>query len=421
MIRTPMFRSPVSDDSPSTKRAPRTLRLTCTPRRVGQFAVALAACALLSLGATGCDRKGEATPTLGEAASEEKASRHVTGPVVETIPVETLTVALGGFESEYRAAGVVEPEDQVTVAAEVSGRITRMDLELGDDVKAGEPIVEVDDSSVQAQIKKIDAQIGRVTALLETARRDLARETELFENNAGVERVLDSARSLVETYQAELSAMGAEREAATVELEKHAIEAPIGGLIAERFAEKGEFAMPGMKLYRIENPEAVECVFSLAERDVIRIKPGDAMKVTIDALGGQEFDGVVSRIAPSGDTRTRTFETRVRVLNPHPHPIRAGMSCVARVVRARYENVVVLPQEAIVRENESAHVLLVEGDMIRRSDPVTIGEADAGRAIVTAGLSPGQAVVILGQYAVKPGDIVRVRRSHEEIPVRVFD
>lgn len=364
-----------------------------------------------------------AVPALAACrpAEGEELDRTVQGPVVESIPVETLRLSPRPFRSEFLATGTIEPQDDVVVSAEIAGRIVRLDLEVGDEVEAGAVVALLDDAAMTARLQGIDAQEARVKTLLDNAERELARESELFESKVGVERALDSARSLVETHRAELKAIAADREAARVDLAKFSIEAPVGGTVAEKLAEQGEYAAPGQPLLRIVNTENVEFVFAVAERDVPRISVGDPVPVAIDALGGDEFQGEVARISPSGNLQTRTFQVWARIANPHPHPILPGMSGKARIVRDAFDAVFALPEEAVLREGGEAFVYLVAGDVVRRSDPLTLVASEGARAFATAGVSDGQQAIVLGQYAVKPGTLVHVRRTHDEIPVRVFD
>ena len=120
------------------------------------------------------------------------------GLFADSIPVETLTLARQDFEETFDAAGIVEAEENVTVSAEISGRIVEIHREMGDVVDAGDWLVSLDKRQINARIRKIEAQLARANTQLEWSRRDLGRQVDpwaaaLHSNPLGAEALRRNA------------------------------------------------------------------------------------------------------------------------------------------------------------------------------------------------------------------------------------
>lgn len=371
----------------------------------------------IGLMASSCDEGKESA----EAQEKEAASRKFTGEVNEgATPVETLIVNPGPVEDTFWAPGVVNAEEEITLSAEAAGRITKLDLEVGDEVNAGDLVVSLDDATLVARIKQVDAQITRGETMLESSKRIYDRQQKLFEAKAGSEQALDDARQMVDTIQAELRATRAELEAAQVDLRKFRIKTPIKGAISEKHASIGEFASPGTPLYTVVTNDRVEFIFSLSETDVSKIKVGDPIEVLVDAKPDQPVVGKIKAISPSGNLQTRTFKVWAVIDNPEPHPLMPGMSGRARVTRSRFENVYLIPEEAIVREEGHTRVYLAAGEKAEPAEIVVSGAIGA-QAVVSGGLTGTAEVLILGQHALSGERLIRVRKQHDTPPQLIFD
>lgn len=337
------------------------------------------------------------------------------------IPVETLTLSAQAFADRFEAAGVIEPDEEVTVSAEIAGRVLRTRFDIGDSVHAGNLLVELDSSEIRARIRRIEAQLEKARTQLAWARKDAERQERLFATEVAAERAYDDAQRLVDTSENEVAAAEADLDLAKVELGRCSIRSPLTGEVAARKVAAGEFVREGTALYDIVATEDVKFVFSLAERDVTAIAPGQVMSVRVDAHDGRVFSGTVHAIAPAGAKQTRTFRVEVRLADDDPeHPLRPGMSGRTEVVRKHFDDVFLLPEEAILRDAEGSYVYLVHGDRAARA-PVEILSQVGDKAVVSTSLGAGNEAIILGQAAVDEETPIRVRRRHDSLPEPRFD
>lgn len=367
---------------------------------------------VLTIGLVACRKMTEEeAPSigLGESATGEET------------PVETLKLVPQTYEETFYASGGIEPCEDMTVSSEVAGRIVFLEKYLGDRVGKGDILVRIDDSAIRAEIKKVRAQIERARTMLDVAKKDQARQVSLFEQNAGSEQALDKATERVQTLENDVSVTEATLEAAQVTLDKAEIRSPIDGVISRKIASYGEYVNPGSQLYDLVATHNVKFVFSLSERDVPRIEVGQKLVFTVDAMGKKEFTAPIKAIAPAGSRRTRTFRVELAMANPGGNTLRPGMSGKVKVIRARYENVYLIPEDAILRDAGRSYVYLSNSGHHARGADVEILSSVGATAVVSANLGSEYDCIILGQYAVSEGSSIRVRRVHEEPPVLQFD
>lgn len=338
----------------------------------------------------------------------------------DAIPVETLALEPQEFADRFQVAGVVAAEEDVTVSAEISGRVLKVHYEIGDAVGPGALLVTLDSSEIRARIKRIEAELARAATQLEWARKDLTRQERLYETEVAAERARDDAQRLVDTTEDDVAAAEADLELARVELARTLIRSPIRGSIAERHVALGEYVREGTPLYDVVATDRVKFVFSLAERDVTAVEPGETLPVRIDAFPGRELAGPVRAVSPSGARETRTFRVEIEIENDPDRPLLPGMSGRAEVVRRRFSDVYLLPEEAILRDATGSYVYLADESVARRAVVEVLSQV-GDKAVVSTGLGREPEVVILGQAALSPETPLRVRRRHETIPEARFD
>ena len=117
-----------------------------------------------------------------------------------SIPVETLMLKSQDYEDDFSPTGLIEAEEEVTVSAEIAGRIIKIHHDIGSEIEVGDLLVALDEASVRAQIKKIKAQVARAKTMLLAAGTDLERERALFQTNIATQSTLDDAMLAVKVY-----------------------------------------------------------------------------------------------------------------------------------------------------------------------------------------------------------------------------
>jgi RND family efflux transporter MFP subunit len=309
-------------------------------------------------------------------------------PPVVTVRVETIQVKPHPVTEEV--IGTVRAKIRAAVEAKVSGRITRMAVDLGRPVSEGDLIAEID-------AQEIKARLDQAVATREQAGQDLKRYTVLLEKQVAAKQEFDAA-------QARFRVADAAVKEAQAMLGYVEVRAPFAGVISRRLSDAGDFASPGKPLVEIENPEVLRFEADVPEALIEKIRRGEDLAVRIPSMDG-EIKGQVAEIAPSADSSSRTFLVRIDL--PSVSGLRAGQFGRAAIpvgdalsLRVASSAVVVRGQMEMVflAENGTARLRLVKtGKRIGDEIEVLSGVAQGERVVSegASGLSDDQPVSVL--------------------------
>jgi RND family efflux transporter MFP subunit len=258
-------------------------------------------------------------------------------------------------------------------------------------------------------IVELDADVLRAQVAEARAAADLAREQ--FERQRQLWDV-EQIGSEIAFLQAKANAEGAAARLATLEarLERTQIRAPVAGVFDTKFVEVGEMALPGMPVARLVSTGRMKVAAGVPERDALAVGRGEPVIVTFDALPDREFEGRINYVGARVDSVNRTVPIEVELDNPGGR-IKAGMVANVRVARAQLLNVVVVPQQVVLRTEGGyeAFVVVDEGGrLVAQSRAVVLGPSYGDRVVVRDGLTPGDRLVVVGQHQVNDGSVVRL-------------
>lgn len=363
------------------------------------------------------------------------------------------------------APGVIEPETQVVISSEVSGEIVFLAVEEGDRVQKGQVLVRINPESIIAQQEQAYAAILSAKSRVASARSSMLRaESEyerlrkLHEKQLVTDQELEAARSQMEIARAEVEAAQyqVDQSEATYRqvhesVRKTTIVSPITGVVTRLNVKVGEkvvgaIQMTGTEIMTVADLSVIEAVVDVVETDVVGIDVGDPAEIEVDALPGETFRAIVSRIANSPKTvgmgtqdQLTNFEVRLRFLAPDPR-FRPGMRATAIVTTERKDGVVSVPIQAVTarsaedatpeqeneevrdlrfesdeeREEKRTVVFVVQGDSVVTRD-VKTGIRDDRYVEVTSGLEAGTEIVS-GSYQAISKDLeegTKVRRKND--------
>lgn len=341
---------------------------------------------------------GAATPVLSrsEGAAGQGAARSggaTAGPVsVEVGKVEAMTLL-----DEVQAVGSLRSNQGVVLRPEVSGRVAAIGFADGQPVRRGQVLVQLDDTLQQAQLKQAQAQAS-------IARTNLQRNRELVAQNFVSQSAVDQSAAALEVAEAQVAL--AQAQAARMR-----IVAPFDGVAGIRSINLGDYVKDGADLVSIEDLSQVLVDFRLPERFIAKARAGQAVEVTLDALPGQRFSGRIDALDSVVDANGRSLLVRARLDNPGG-VLKAGLFARARIVFAKREHALVVPEEALVPLGGKQYLYKVadgaDGKVSRRIE-ARIGLRIAGRVEVLEGLSAGDEVVTAGQQRLAQGDGVPLK------------
>ncbi len=391
-----------------------------------------------------------------QAISSADVVSKVPGRVVEVLAQEGSRVRQGQVlvrldtsdawaqvqQAEAALAAARARAAQASLAAELAARTAE------EQVRQAQAGVE----AARAQVALAEAQVAAAASARARAEADLQRVQQLFGQGAVSAQQVDAARAAAEAARAQHEASQAQRRAAEEQLrsaqvalqlaqvnrqqasvrqrdveqaqaalrqaeatvrlarlqvQNLTVRSPLSGVVTQRMVDPGEYAAPGVPLLTVADTSTVRVQLVVSETQVERLRPGQPVRVTVDALPGRIFLGRVEDRSPAADPRTRTFIVRVRVPNPDG-ALRPGMFARGFVEVRRRVDVPAVPAEALVYEGSRAFVFVVDSGVARRR-AVRTGLAAEGWVEVE-GLTGGEEVVVAGQSLLRDGSAVVVQR-----------
>ncbi|MEX2531470.1 MAG: efflux RND transporter periplasmic adaptor subunit [Gemmatimonadota bacterium] len=338
-----------------------------------------------------------------DAQADGEADGQAEGAYERVINVEVQELRTSSFTETARISGTVQAERDVLVAAEEGGVIRDLPVAQGSSVQAGDVLARIDDGTLQAQVREA------------RARADLARETwerrrRLYEDDSvGSELAYLEARS-----QAEQS--GAALDALQERLDRTVVRAPIAGIVEERLVEEGTMVSPGTPVARVVQVDPVKVTGGVPERFAAEIRTGSSARVTFDVLPDQEFEGPLTFVGATVNPANRTFPVELRVPNRN-NVIKPEMVANLEIIRNVRNEVVVIPQEAVVRVEEGFVAFVAverDGSEFAEVRRLSLSGSQANRVVVENGLAAGDRLIVAGQSQVANGDRIQVVGTREQ-------
>jgi len=342
----------------------------------------------------------------GEEPASPEAATVTAGPAVE---VETAVAHRGTVLPRLQAPGSILARRTSQIGAEVTGRIDRVLVDVGDRVETGDLVFEIERSNFEAAVNQAEAALELARAERRQTKSDLERARELRQKNVLSEQGLEQ----IETQFAVATAREHQAEAALViareNLAKTRVFAPYTGTVAKRLADEGTTAraMPQTIVIELQETGDLEAVAALPELVHARVHIGDRALLTVEGLPDPVETRVFS-VADTIDSMTRTFEVRMRVPNPD-HRIKAGVFARVEIFSNSRVDTLLIPREAVRSEAGRTSVLVVR-DGKALEVPVRLGIVSEDAVEVLSGIDEGEEV-IAGEAAhdLAPGTSVTPR------------
>ena len=326
--------------------------------------------------------------------------------------VKVMTVGVNPFTSGYEFAGEVKAQVESRLGFRVGGKIIKRQAELGQRVKAGQVLAQLDPQDYKLAADSARAQLQVAATNRDLAAGDYKRYLALKEQNfisgAELERretTLKAAQAQVDQAQSQLNVQGNQTKYAV-------LVADVAGVVTAIEADPGQVVTAGTTVVRIAADGPRDVVFSVPEDKVAGIKPGMAVKVRGWAQDVQaaSITAKVREVSASADPATRTYQVKLALSGSTPPPLGATVYVLPEGLGGvQGMPVMKLPTSALRQEGKASAVwLLDKASMTVKSQTIQIATADGNEAVVAAGLQPGMVVVSAGVHVLSPGQKVTI-------------
>lgn len=362
---------------------------------------------LLWVGLPGLIVLGAVIWFMSRPASQAQVAPDSAAPVQAT----TTVVQQQDVPIYFNGVGTVAAWASVTVRPQIDGRLDSVGFTEGGDVTEGQLIAQLDARTQQAQLDQALAQKAKDQALLANARLDLTRYAGLAKLDAVARQTLDAQRAQVAQLEASLKFDEAQISYARTQFSYTRITAPIAGRVGARLVDPGNIvrATDPDGLVVINQIDPIAVVFTLPEgtfQQINRALHDSAQPLEVIAYSRDDAEvlgrGELVLLNNQMDVSTGTIQVKARFSNS-THALWPGQYVNARLVLGERHQALTIPAESVLRGAKGTYTYVVDPNDTVRVQPIHASVIQDGIAVIDEGLSPGQRVVIDGQYKLRPG------------------
>lgn len=328
---------------------------------------------------------------------------------VNTVPVvRTMTVGETSTDATATYPGEVRGKYESQLAFQVPGKIIRRSANLGQQVEAGQVLMEIDPKDIDQQLLASQAAYSSAQANYNLARENYSRFQKLYEQNAVSAMVRDQYKTQFDAAASALNSAQAQLNASRNQMGYTRLVADHAGSIASVSGEVGQVVAAGTPVVTLVQDGQREIQIYVPENRLDQVSIGQKATVTFWALTGVKAEGTVTEIAPMADPVTRTYKVRI-ALAGMPKEAKLGMTAKV-VLGTGKETALLLPQSAIYQTGEKPGVWVIR-DKKATLVPVKVDGYEGNNVKISAGLKKGDVVVTGGINKLSEGQEVRLEGS----------
>ena len=344
-------------------------------------------------------------------ASKKAQDAPGTPPTLEFAAADVAFVEARSLTRWLPLSGTLQPVDQTTVKAKVSGEIRQVAVRDGEAVKAGQVIVRFDTADLEARLTDRIGALEASRAQLALAEKTRAQNQLLLKQKFISQTAYDSAESNLSVMQGTLKSNEAQTQLARNALRDAVVAAPLTGTVAKRHVQPGEKVPFDAPLITIVDLARMELQAMVPANDIPELRVGMTVDLAIDGFGDRRFTGTIDRINPTTEAGTRAILVFIHIPNPDS-ALRGGMFGTGKVTLAAGEPVPTLPAIAVRTEAGQNFVWAIEGGKLTRRI-VTVGRRDdtAGRVEIKTKLPKDVPILAAPFDNLKAGAPALVRAS----------
>ena len=332
------------------------------------------------------------------------------GGTPEEMPVQVRVFKASkvSFSDTLPVTGTVRGQMEVPLKFEINGVVKAIHFREGELVQHGEAIADLDDHELQLRVEHSQAKLAAAQAQEKLAAHRMAMHERLFQLGAIIQEKLEESKLEHEQAQAQLDTAGKEVELAQADLTKASLKAPMDGVVGTLEVEVGEFVTPQTSVGLLADVTNVFVELGVIERDIEKVKLGQAAKITVDAFPGAELHGTIETLTPVIEGKSRTLTAKVKVPN-EKGALLPGMFARAELTVFQKEDALVVPTTALQDQDGDGvfeAVFVVDEAQIAHLHPIQLGYMTTDYAEIASGVEEEEQVVVEARGKLKDGSKV---------------
>ena len=295
------------------------------------------------------------------------------------------------------ASGKIEAENSANLSTRMMGFVTKIHVQVGQKVNAGQLLVSINNSDLQAKKAQVDASILQATAGYNNAKKDYDRFVNLFKQQSASQKELDDMTARYEMAKAGLEGAKQMRNEVIAQFSYSNITAPFSGVVTNTFVKEGDMANPGMPLVSVEGASRLQVTAMVSENDIATIKKGMAVNVLVKS-SNKNVNGKVSEVSSSATNTGGQYLVKIN-LDKTDASILSGMFVnvqfpVANKVETKSNEMVLIPETALVKQGQLSGIYTVGTGNVAILRWLRIGKTFGNQVEVLSGLSATENYIV---------------------------
>ncbi|MEI7981910.1 MAG: efflux RND transporter periplasmic adaptor subunit [Bacteroidota bacterium] len=300
---------------------------------------------------------------------------------LSNVPVTIEKVRKQTLANLVSLVGLIDPNSDVEIIPEAQGMIVKVNFKVGDQVRKGAVLVEINDLVIQSDLARQEINYFK-------SKRDFERNKTLYEQNSISASQLDISRLDMQAAENDLTR-------AKKALDDTKVKAPINGTINSKKIYEGSYIQQNAPIGNIVDISTLKVKVSISEKDAFVLHAGDSVEVTTDVYPGHRFLGHVDNIASKAD-EAHTYPVEIHLPNDPAFPLKGGMFGRINFTSITSRDAIAISRDALIGSVKDAQVFVIRGDIAFLRN-ITIGRESGQLLEVLNGLEEGEMVVTSGQ------------------------
>ena len=295
------------------------------------------------------------------------------------------------------ASGKIEAKNSANLSTRMMGYVTKLHVQVGQKVNAGQLLVSINSTDLQAKKAQVDASILQATAGFNSAKKDYDRFVNLFKQQSASQKELDDMTARYEMAKAGLEGAKQMRNEVMAQFSYSNITAPFAGVVTNTFIKQGDMANPGMPLVSIEGASKLQVMAMVSENDIVSIKKGMSVSVLVKS-SNEKLNGKVSEVSISATNTGGQYLVKVD-LDKTDATVLSGMFVniqfpIANKANTSKSEVLLVPESALVKQGQLTGIYTIGTGNVAILRWLRVGKSFGDQVEVLSGLSANEQYIV---------------------------
>ena len=295
------------------------------------------------------------------------------------------------------ASGKIEAKNSANLSTRMMGYVTKLHVQVGEKVNAGQLLVSINNTDLQAKKAQVDASILQATAGFNSAKKDYDRFVNLFKVQSASQKELDDMTARYEMAKAGLEGAKQMRNEVIAQFSYSNITAPFSGVVTNTFVKEGDMANPGMPLVSIEGASKLQVMAMVSENDIVSIKKGMPVSVLVKS-SNEKLDGKVSEVSISATNTGGQYLVKID-LDKTAATVLSGMFVniqfpIANKANTSKSEVLLVPESALVKQGQLTGIYTIGTGNVAILRWLRVGKSIGDQVEVLSGLSANEQYIV---------------------------